>query len=96
MLRFDSTWDQYESSFWVHRIDFLKLKNIQLGYSFPEKITSKLGLSRLYLYANAQNVFTIMWKKGYEGYDPERSTFDDGGSFYPSSRVFTFGLNINF
>lgn len=96
MLRFDSSWDQYESSFWMHRIDFLKLKNIQLGYSFPEKITSKLGLSRLYLYANAQNVFTILWKKGYEGYDPERSTFDDGGSFYPSSRVFTFGLNINF
>ena len=96
MLRFDSTWDQYESSFWAHRIDFLKLKNIQLGYTIPDKIVSKLGLSRLYLYANAQNVFTILWKKGYEGYDPERSTFDEGSAFYPTPRIFTFGLNINF
>lgn len=96
MLRFDSAWDGYESSFWMHRIDFLKLKNLQLGYTFPESISSKLGMKRLYLYANASNVFTIMWKKGYEGYDPERSTFDAGGSYYPSPRIFTFGLNLNF
>lgn len=96
MLRFDSSWDQYDSSFWVHRIDYLKLKNLQIGYSFPEKIVSKLKLSRLYLYANAQNLFTIMWHKGYEGYDPERNTFDSGWDYYPTPRTFTFGLNINF
>lgn len=96
MLRFDSSWDTYDSSFWVHRIDFLKLKNLQLGYAFPDQFVSKLKLSRLYVYANAQNVFTILWKDGYEGYDPERSTFDNGGSYYPASRTFTFGLNIDF
>lgn len=63
MLRYDSTWDRYDSSFWVHRIDFLKLKNLQLGYAFPERITSKLKMQRLYVYANAQNLFTVMWKK---------------------------------
>ena len=96
MLRYDSTWDRYDSSFWVHRIDFLKLKNLQLGYAFPERITSKLKMQRLYVYANAQNLFTVMWKKGYEGYDPERNTFDAGGSPYPTPRIFTFGLNLNF
>lgn len=96
MLRFDSAWDSYDSSFWMHRIDFLKLKNIQLGYALPEKLAHKLRMQRLYVYANAQNVFTIMWKKGYEGYDPERNTFDAGGSFYPTPRIFTFGLNLNF
>lgn len=96
MLRIDSSWDWYDSSFWMHRIDFLKLKNIQLGYAFPEKLSSKLGLSRLYLYANAQNVFTIMWKKGYEGYDPEKDSFNNGAGYYPIPRIFTFGLNINF
>ena len=96
MLRFDNSWDQYDSSFWIHRIDFLKLKNLQLGYAFPEKITTKLGLSKLYLYANASNLFTIMWEKGYEGYDPERNTFDNGFSSYPTSRMFTFGINVNF
>ena len=96
MLRFDSSWDTYDSSFWVHRIDFLKLKNLQLGYAFPEWITSKLKMQRLYVYANAQNLFTIMWKKGYEGYDPERNTFDSGTNYYPTPRIFTFGINLNF
>lgn len=96
MMRFDSTWDAYDSSFWMHRIDFLKLKNVQLGYAFPEKTGSSLGIRRLYVYANAQNIFTIMWNKGYEGYDPERNTFDSGGAFYPSPGIITFGLNINF
>ena len=87
---------RYDSSFWVHRIDFLKLKNLQLGYAFPEWITSKLKMQRLYVYANAQNLFTIMWKKGYEGYDPERNTFDSGTNYYPTPRIFTFGINLNF
>jgi TonB-linked SusC/RagA family outer membrane protein len=96
MLRFDSSWDNYQSSFWTHRIDFLKLKNIQLGYAFPESITSKLKIQRLYVYANAQNLFTIMLRKGYEGYDPERNTFDTGAYSYPTPRIFTFGINLNF
>lgn len=96
MLRFDSSWDTYDSSFWMHRIDFLKLKNLQLGYAVPEQITSKLKIKKLYLYANAQNLFTIMWKKGYEGYDPERNTFDSGANIYPTPRIFTFGMNLNF
>lgn len=96
MLRFDSSWDTYESSFWVHRLDFLKLKNLQIGYAFPEWIASTLKIQRLYVYANAQNLCTIMWKKGYEGYDPERNTFDAGAAYYPTPRIFTFGINLNF
>jgi hypothetical protein len=48
------------------------------------------------MYANAQNLFTIMWHKGYEGYDPERNTFSDGGEVYPAPRILTFGINIDF
>lgn len=95
-LKFDNSWDNYESSFWVHRIDFLKLKNLQLGYSVPESITSRLKMQRLYIYANAQNLFTIMWKKGYEGYDPERNTFENGAGYYPSPKIFSLGINLNF
>ena len=75
---------------------YMRLKNLQLGYAFPEWITSKLKMQRLYVYANAQNLFTIMWKKGYEGYDPERNTFDSGTNYYPTPRIFTFGINLNF
>lgn len=94
-IRFDNSWDNSESSFWIHNISFLKLKNIQLGYAVPEKITSKLKLEKLYVYANAQNVFTIV-NKDYEGYDPERNTFDSGINMYPIPRIFSFGINLNF
>lgn len=94
-IRFDNSWDNSESSFWVHNISFLKLKNIQLGYAVPEKIFSKLKFEKLYVYVNAQNVFTIV-NKDYEGYDPERNTFDSGWNMYPIPRIFSFGINLNF
>jgi len=94
-IKFDNTWDNSQSSFWVHEISFLKLKNIQLGYNCPEKLTSQLRVEKIYIYANAQNVFTVV-NKGYEGYDPERATFDAGHNFYPIPRILSVGLNLNF
>jgi hypothetical protein len=92
-LKFNNSWDNLESSFWVQEINFLKLKNIQLGYTFP--INSRLGLEKIYLYANGQNVFTIV-SDDYEGYDPEKNTFDTGNRLYPIPRIVSFGANINF
>ncbi|MDR0749393.1 MAG: SusC/RagA family TonB-linked outer membrane protein, partial [Tannerellaceae bacterium] len=95
-LKFDNSWDQQESSYWVHRIDFLKLKNMQVGYALPQNLISRLKLEKVYIYANAQNVFTLLWHKGYEGLDPERNTFENGSTFYAAPVTYTFGLNINF
>ncbi len=95
-LKFDNSWDNSQSSYWVHRSDFLKLKNLQLGYIIPESLTSRIGMDKIYVYANAQNLYTLMWYKGYEGLDPERNTFGDGGGMYGTPVTFTFGLNINF
>jgi TonB-linked SusC/RagA family outer membrane protein len=92
----DTSWTNTENSFWVKRGDFLKLKNIQLGYLVPKSIISKLKLEKLYLYANVQNVFTIITHKGYEGFDPERGTSGNGGDLYPTPRIMTFGINLNF
>ena len=95
-VRFDNSWDRTENSYWVNRQDFIKLRNIQLGYLMPQTLSSKIGMNRLYVYANAQNVFTLMMFKGYEGYDPERSTTSSGGASYPAARVFSFGINLTF
>lgn len=78
---------------------FLRLKNITLGYTVPERLTRKMYVSKLRVYASAQNLFCLT---GYSGYDPEvnmKSTplmpsFDYGA--YPRSRVFTFGLELKF
>ena len=94
-IKYDNTWDNSESSFWVQNMSFVKLKNIQFGYTIPNRITSKLALQKVYLYANAQNVFTLV-NRDYEGYDPERNTFDSGNNLYPVPRIISFGINLNF
>ncbi|MBR5678057.1 MAG: TonB-dependent receptor [Paludibacteraceae bacterium] len=71
---------------------YLRLKNLQIGYTFPLKWTQKFRCSRLRLYATASNLFTIT---KYKGYDPEVGGGVDYGN-YPQSRTFTFGLNANF
>ena len=71
---------------------YLRLKNMQIGYTFPLKWTQKFRCSRLRLYATASNLFTIT---KYKGYDPEVGGGVDYGN-YPQSRTFTFGLNATF
>ena len=79
---------------------FLRLKNMTLGYSLPKKWINKIHISKLRIYGTAQNLFCI---SGYSGYDPEVSTAAsnpmtpglDWGA-YPKSRVFTFGLDVQF
>ncbi len=72
---------------------YLRLKNLQIGYTLPQHITQKFRCSRLRFYMTASNLFTIT---KYRGYDPE---VGDGGvdyGNYPQSRTFTFGLNATF
>lgn len=79
---------------------FLRLKNITLGYSLPHKWIRNIHVSKLRVYATAQNLFCIT---GYSGYDPEVNSASnnpmtpglDWGA-YPKSRVFTFGIDLQF
>ena len=79
---------------------YLRLKSLSLAYNLPKKWLSKLKIDWMQVYANVQNLFTIT---GYDGYDPEigangQSVLLQGIDFYryPSSRIFTFGLKLNF
>jgi hypothetical protein len=71
---------------------YLRLKNLQIGYTLPKNITEKFRCSRLRFYLTASNLFTIT---NYSGYDPEVGSGVDYGN-YPQSRTFTFGLNATF
>lgn len=71
---------------------YLRLKNVQLGYTLPEKLTAKAGISRLRLSVSCSNLFTLT---GYSGYDPEVGGGVDYGN-YPQSRTVQLGLNLNF
>ena len=71
---------------------YLRLKNLQIGYSLPEKWISKIKMSRCRIYLSANNLFTLT---KYTGYDPEVGGGVDYGN-YPQSRTFMLGLNITF
>ncbi|MBE5319033.1 TonB-dependent receptor [Pedobacter sp. MR2016-19] len=78
---------------------YLRLKTLTLGYTFTPTVLSKLKLSKLRLFATAQNLATIT---GYKGWDPEvnadyqSTNINQGVDFYsaPQPRVISFGINI--
>lgn len=87
---------------WVENGDYIRLKNISLGYTFGKlSFLQKAGISKLRVYAQAQNLFVIT---GYEGLDPEvlsntNSANLNGGTDHntaPQARTFTFGINVTF
>jgi len=86
------------SDFYVEDGSFVRLQNVQVGYSFNPKDKSKIGVDKLRLYLSASNLFTLT---KYKGYDPTASSGNPLGGgldngFYPSPKTFILGLNVNF
>ncbi|WP_445736256.1 SusC/RagA family TonB-linked outer membrane protein [Mariniflexile sp.] len=83
------------SSFFIEDGSYFRLKNLQLGYSFPESLINKMKLSKFRCYLAGQNVFTI---SGYSdvGYDPEVGSDGIDNVVYPQARTFTLGLQVGF
>ncbi len=75
--------------------DYLRLKNITLGYTLPQSVSRYVGLKNgsLRLYFSVDNVATIT---GYSGIDPEVGNYGVDSGVYPLTRFFNFGANINF
>jgi len=71
---------------------YLRLKNIQVGYTLPKDLTMSAGIERCRFYLSGSNVFTITQ---YTGYDPEVGSGIDYGN-YPQARTFTMGVNLDF
>ncbi|MDL2222092.1 TonB-dependent receptor, partial [Parabacteroides sp. OttesenSCG-928-N08] len=77
---------------------YIRLKNLQLGYSLPQRWSSRLGVNRCRLYISGQNLLTIT---KYKGYDPEisyGSVFGQGNDTggYPPVRTYNIGLQVTF
>jgi TonB-linked SusC/RagA family outer membrane protein len=85
------------SDLYVYDGSYLRLKNIQLGYTLPAALTQKVFISSLRFYVAAENLFTFT---KYHGFDPEISS---GGTslgidygVYPQARVWTIGASLSF
>ena len=81
------------SSFWIRNASYVRLKNLQLGYTLPEKWTKAAHLKKLRIYYSGQNVFTLT--QFYKWVDPEAPSGTSGYD-YPEVKVNTLGLNITF
>ena len=93
-LAFNNSNNQQVSSFWVKDASYLRMKNVQLGYTLPEKMTSKIGISNLRLYVSTDNLFTI--SKFWKYFDVESPILTGYSNFYPIMRTSIFGLDIRF
>ncbi|WP_081165493.1 SusC/RagA family TonB-linked outer membrane protein [Niastella populi] len=80
------------SSFWMKNAAYLRLKNIQLGYTLPISLISKWGMNAVKVYVGGQNLLTR--DKFWKGYDVETPV--GTGNAYPQVKVYTVGLDIKF
>jgi len=89
--------DRKPSTRYLQNGAYIRLKNLQLGYTLPEHWAQKVGLNRLRLFASGENLltFTKMW----EAFDPEIAGLTGGynrGRAYPLSRTYSLGVNLSF
>ena len=77
------------STHWLYKGDYLKLKNVQIGYTLPSRITKKFYVQQLRFFVSGENLLTIT---DYPGLDPEKGS----AIGYPLMRSVTFGAQITF
>lgn len=100
---YGDTWNGSASTWWLRSADFLRLKSIEIGYTFPKEWMNKVGIENLRVYINGSNLFTI---DNFKVADPEIAGRDDYDNIvvdnpgyitgYPLSRSITFGAGITF
>lgn len=103
MPRFDNgaeNHNHYMSSRWIEDATYARIQNLKLSYTLPGQLTSKARITRAQFYANVQNVATFT---KYKGLDPQIGAFNQSPLMqnvdmgrYPSPRVYTLGVNLDF
>lgn len=81
------------STFWLQNASYLRLKNLQLGYSLPTQLIKRFSMKDLKVFINGQNMLTFSKMKKF---DPEKNMKNDNIFEYPSIKIFTMGLNVTF
>ncbi|MFA7043493.1 MAG: TonB-dependent receptor [Bacteroidales bacterium] len=80
------------STFWLEDASYLRLKNVQIGYTLPERLTQKAKIRKCRIYASGENLLTFT--DFFYAYDPE--TPITSGGYYPQVKTFVVGLNLTF
>ncbi|WP_242922109.1 SusC/RagA family TonB-linked outer membrane protein [Pontibacter liquoris] len=89
--RSNEYWVSQRNTYWLHKTDYIRLKNVELGYSLPE-FTQKWGIQKLRVYVNAYNFLT--YSPDYKDFDPELGS--GSGQGYPLQKIVNGGLSVTF
>jgi len=81
------------SSFWAGNAAYIRLKNLQIGYTIPARITQKIKIEKARIFFSGENIWesTKLWYKYMDPENPNNSSFE-----YPFYRTYALGVNINF
>jgi len=90
--RNEDYWTTNRNTFYLFSTDYVRLKNLELGYHFPDKWIGKWGVNALRLYISGYNLLTYC--PDLTDFDPEGS--DERGLNYPLSRILNFGCSLTF
>jgi TonB-linked SusC/RagA family outer membrane protein len=81
------------STFYIQDASYLRMKNLEIGYSLPASLTNKVGISKLRVFLSGQNILTFT---KLENFDPERARGRNTDQNVPLYKVYTFGVNVKF
>ena len=94
MPRLGGTINNNYSSFWLTKGDYLRLKNLEIGYTFRQReFLTKLGVQSIRLYLAGTNLLTFT---SLDDYDPEKLSTDSRNDVHPNTRTYSFGVNVKF
>jgi TonB-linked SusC/RagA family outer membrane protein len=88
----DANINRSYSDFWLQNSSYLRMKNLQIGYTLPIDKLLKIGVSKFRIYYSGQNLFTISGM--LKGWDPEAAS--GRGNSFPQTKVNSIGLNLTF
>ncbi|WP_158642504.1 SusC/RagA family TonB-linked outer membrane protein [Chitinophaga japonensis] len=95
LMRQDLSVNYEFSDWWLYDSKYLRLKNLQLGYTLPQNLLQRLKISQLRLYVMLENVLTLKSGNFPESFDPEIDNWQSGVNF-PQLKTYTLGLNLKF
>ena len=94
MPRMGGEYNNAYSSFWLTSGDYLRLKSLELGYTFRhDPLLMQAGIQSLRLYVAGSNLLTFT---SLDDYDPEKLSSDQRGDVHPNVRAYSFGVIVKF
>ena len=79
------------TTFWLDDMSYVRVKNIQLGYTVPFKLLTKMGITKLRIVGSAENIGTLT---SFRGLDPEK--LGDDNNVYPINKSYSLAINLSF